>query len=68
MQNVTEHTGHYTAGQMFTALWEIIYLIKEIDMYNMYRGTALTDDESQIVHALKQDVEEILRRNNINFA
>ena len=61
-------TPHYTNGQLFNALWEILFLIKEIDLNNTYRGTPLTEEESMIIHALKQDVEAILASNNLNFA
>jgi len=61
-------TPHYTSGQLFNALWEILYLLKEIDLNNTYRGTPLTEEESVIIHTLKQDVEAILASNNLNFA
>lgn len=58
----------YTNGQLFNAMWEILFLIKEIDLNNTYRGTPLTEEESAIVHHLKQDVESILASNKLNFA
>lgn len=60
--------NHYSSGKLFNALWEILFLIKEIDLNNTYRGTPLTEEEGVIIHQLKQDVEAILASNKLNFA
>lgn len=61
-------TPHYKNGQLFNALWEVLFLIKEINLNNTYQGTHLSEEESAIMHALQQDVEAILASNNLNFA